>query len=345
MLRGCLGTAAPAIDCQLLLAAARDEKCEEGGDSGFGKTNAEPVASTAMEDVNKNVPVSGEGDLASSAPCNGGLLEPPPKRRRLMTSFRCSFRRARLEWRALMAEGVVKVRKRVIGRVGDDIIRSALDFIFRHDNVQLISWGTKRIRRGACVVEFPAVLHLKSQVQIFRDYETFVWANSDSGEQRVLGRTRFLNLVNMFTKGQLERKSSVDYVIGVLLYDNYTTLETIIKKEVHDVTIRNALCTKLIAVTDFINFGTRNYIGKDGDCLHDVNFAVLSGNVGRSGTAVVLKCGYCLAPFRLVNRIRRFIQRDIPCMGAVLDDATNKLHLLHAHILRCTMQERRIRRV
>lgn len=52
-----------------------------------------------------------------------------------------------------MAEGVVPVQQRVIRRVGDDIIRPTLKFVFRYDNVQLISWCVKKIRCSTLVVE------------------------------------------------------------------------------------------------------------------------------------------------------------------------------------------------
>lgn len=125
-----------------------------------------------------------------------------------------------------------------------------------------------------------------------------MWGDSNSRQQRALGRTMFLDLANMFTIGQLKRKSSVDYAVGVLLYGKCTTLENIVEKEVRDISIRNNLRTKLIVVINFIKFGARNHIAKDDDRIHDVNYAVLSGNQGRFGTAVVSKCGYCLIPIR-----------------------------------------------
>lgn len=82
VLRGCLCTAALAIHCQLLLSAACNEKCGKSDNSCSEKTDDEPVASTAVDDVNGNVPLPGEDTLASSTPCNRGSVEAPQKRHR-----------------------------------------------------------------------------------------------------------------------------------------------------------------------------------------------------------------------------------------------------------------------
>lgn len=110
----------------------------------------------------------------------------------------------------MLLDGVIPIHKRAVVRVANDVVSRDFAFIFRSDNVQLISWRAKRIRRSSTNVKFPAVLSLKSQAQIFRGYAGFLNAGVDASGQRMLGRTRFLELVNTFTKGKFKRKSSIN---------------------------------------------------------------------------------------------------------------------------------------
>lgn len=104
-------------------------------------------------------------------------------------------------WKALMRKGTIPVQKRVVARVCDDAIRSALAFLFLNYDVELISWRAKRITYNGKSIDFPPLLGLKGQVQIYCDYITLYEGQEPSICQRLLGRTRFLQLVNMFMKG------------------------------------------------------------------------------------------------------------------------------------------------
>lgn len=55
-------------------------------------------------------------------------------------------------------------------------------------------------------VMFPAVVNHEYQAQMLKGYETFVWHNSNSGQQRALRRTRFPDLVYCFRKGLLKSR-------------------------------------------------------------------------------------------------------------------------------------------
>lgn len=47
--------------------------------------------------------------------------------------------------------------------------------------------------------------------------------------RRQMGRTLFLKLVNVFTGGQLEIRSSVDYIVNTKVNENFITVKVIIE--------------------------------------------------------------------------------------------------------------------
>lgn len=144
-----------------------------------------------------------------------------------------------------------------------------------------------RTHRGASDIEIPAEFCFKNRPQIFEDFDKSASANSNSSQQRVLKWAMFCALVRRFMKGLLKDRSDVHNVSRSLLFEDRSTLETSFGMKVHDITIFEATCTCIVLTptSDFINFGARNYIKRDEDSIHEVNYVVLSRSPGRFGTA------------------------------------------------------------
>lgn len=71
-----------------------------------------------------------------------------------------------------------------------------------------------------------------------------------------------------------------------------------------DVVQRKELGKTMVAISDLIKFGLKTHFGKDKDCVHDVNYAVLTGTVQSGETTKTSNCAYWLSLFELVRRIR-----------------------------------------
>lgn len=120
-----LRTAATANDFHLVFAAGGNKMCEKSKDFDSKKNDKNLTESTAGKDNNKKISVSGELFDISSAPGNGGSLQPSATRQQSTAPFRHSFCCAIPEWRALVTRVVLPLRKSVTCRVGDNIIHTA----------------------------------------------------------------------------------------------------------------------------------------------------------------------------------------------------------------------------
>lgn len=61
-----------------------------------------------------------------------------------------------------------------------------------------------------------------------------------------------VQLVSAFTKCEQKRKGCVDFMLGVLVYENVSVLKEIVHKEVEDSDVRSQLKLRLTAITDFL---------------------------------------------------------------------------------------------
>lgn len=87
-------------------------------------------------------------------------------------------------------------------RVSDDIICSTLNsFLIKKMSSSFLEVAKNTMRYFRCKIS----RSFSSQKigQIFRDYKIFAGYDLNSGGKLVLGRTRYLDLVNMFSKGKL----------------------------------------------------------------------------------------------------------------------------------------------
>lgn len=84
--------------------------------------------------------------------------KPGLKKRRLSGYSSHRYKGARKDWDVLLSSARVLRKTRTVRRSVDGSIKEALKLIFRGDTIQLLSWGTKRIKVGGQWKYFPAVL-------------------------------------------------------------------------------------------------------------------------------------------------------------------------------------------
>lgn len=97
----------------------------------------------------------------------------------------------------------------------------AVCFLFQPNNLQLLSWHTERLpQQNGTIVDFPSIKRQRCRVHTSSDYDE----KHKAHPFLVLGRSMFTKTLTALTQGEQHRTNSVDYVIGVLRYDNVVTL-------------------------------------------------------------------------------------------------------------------------
>jgi hypothetical protein len=103
----------------------------------------------------------------------------------------------------------------------DQYVIRAVDYILSETNVQHVSWGTKRIIIGNKEVIFPRLIRRRIIQQILMGYIDLY-----PHDQRI-GNTSFKIVAKSITCHDQKAKSAVDYVSGILLYDNFILMRRI----------------------------------------------------------------------------------------------------------------------
>lgn len=90
-------------------------------------------------------------------------------------------------------------------------------------------------------IKLPCFMRKTSQQQVWRDIIAYRTENVLDEELPPIGRSYVMQLDTAFTTGGQKRRSFVDYMLGVLIYDNIPVLKYIIRVEVGDVCVRRRL--------------------------------------------------------------------------------------------------------
>lgn len=92
-------------------------------------------------------------------------------------------------------------RKHSRRKSDDSKIQHVWRFIFQPDVTQLLAWGTIRIRSGGGWSLFTDIVRKMSTEHMRRAYRGRALGDED-GEKDIYGRTIFLKLVSMITRGE-----------------------------------------------------------------------------------------------------------------------------------------------
>jgi hypothetical protein len=121
-----------------------------------------------------------------------------------------------------MKEGnVICPPVRSSARYDDQCVRRAVYYIISEKNVHHISWGTKRIIIGNKEVIFPRLIRRQIIQQILMGYIDLY-----PHDQRI-GNTSFKIVAKSITCHNQKAKNAVDYVSGILIYDNFILIRRI----------------------------------------------------------------------------------------------------------------------
>ena len=100
-------------------------------------------------------------------------------------------------------------------RCEDDRIQEVVNFIFRDDNIQMLSWGTKPLFVDGEWVSFPSILRRMEAFPMWHKYSKEIILNGNG--KKPICTILFMESVRMLTSGIEGRKSCVDYHLGGLI--------------------------------------------------------------------------------------------------------------------------------
>lgn len=119
-------------------------------------------------------------------------------------------------------------------------MRHALRFIFQPEVIQLLAWGTIRLKFNEEWKIFPGIIQKLSTKHMWRAYRDRA-SDADGAEADIYDRSVILRLVPMMTRVEQKSKSSVDYILGALVHENLETVGRIVDQEMGDVRRRKEL--------------------------------------------------------------------------------------------------------
>lgn len=222
-------------------------------DNGSGSNMEEPrtalQAGNRTEDRDRN--------------CNGmrptGVSDPGAEgiRKNLSGGFQRLQKTSRTDWLTLVATGALSTETKRRRHFEDDILVRMLCFLFRADNVQLLSWGTKRVMYNGEIHRFPAVIRRTSGEGLWRRYNREMGIRNNVDR---VGRTVFRSIVSYLTKGQLEARTCIDYYQDSLVNENVKLLKEIIKKECDPSMDHSLVLKRLDAITGFLKCNYANHL-------------------------------------------------------------------------------------
>lgn len=109
------------------------------------------------------------------------------------------FRKARADWNYLLCTGKLPEAALSKTKASEEVIRHAVMFLFRPENVQLLSWGCKRVKVDGEWKDFPSIMRKATKDALYRLY-----CNSGTespNDQKLLGRSCFVSIAGALTRG------------------------------------------------------------------------------------------------------------------------------------------------
>lgn len=140
--------------------------------------------------------------------------------------------------------------------------------------------------------------------------------------QDIDGRRIFLKLVGMFTRGEQKRRSSVDYMLGALIYDNVDNVTRLVENEVIEDGTKRKLKRQLDAIVEYMKLYYCGHIGMDDDVCHNMAYSLHGTKVG-DDAITKSTCKSCLVPFQVLTDIADNVTDMTPEMATALASAMN----------------------
>lgn len=183
----------------------------------------------------------------------------------------------------------------------DQSIEETLKYVLSDMNVQLMSWGTTRIKVNGEKKRFQHLVRKVGIEVMWRNYgrESQLF----SANTKKVGRTLFCSIVSRLTKGDIKQRACVDYKLHALEYENVSTINRIIEDHVREMKDRRQLKKQLNAVKEYLKYSYVTHVKRsDDDPCHDTKFALKLGLFNEQSRT--LRCRDCKICFKYLNDLR-----------------------------------------
>lgn len=156
--------------------------------------------------------------------------------------------RARLDMKMMEEHGAVSKRRKSRKVFDDETLKNTLRFIFMSANMQLMAWGTRRIKINGEYKIFTLMMREISNEAMWRRYamDSVVFPDGVSKVKR----TVFIDIVRTLMKANISQLACIDYKLHALVYENSCTLQRIIEEQVRRTEERRILKKKLEGVIE-----------------------------------------------------------------------------------------------
>jgi len=220
-------------------------------------------------------------------------------------------------------------------------VRMAVGIILSPENVNFLSWGTKRVKLKNGSVILPALTRRHSTEAIFESYLAY------AGNDGILSRSTFSRIVAALTANGVVLRRAVDYVVGLLVNDPFDNLKTMVLR-------LNLTSTQILEdmtiVRSYLKYGfdTRVKASQGHRCiLHNIKYALSSEDTTSPARII---CDDCKAVFYFFARFKTLLSSrgadDVhPSTLKLVDDCSEKARIFLGHRLRTINQQLAIQRL
>lgn len=218
----------------------------------------------------------------------------------------------------------------------DQTLRETVRYILQGNNVQLLSWGTRKMFVNGQRRQFPVLVRRSSVDVMWRNYAR-ERSRFPSGVKKVR-RTVFCDIASKLTRGDTKQRACIDYKLHALVYQNINTLGRIIENHVRECDKRKELKTKMKGVSEFLKYSYITHLKEDSnDPFHNMKYALGHGKFNNE----VQKgdCRECNAVFKFLRELKGEIIDSSPSLEKILINAAMKFEVFMGHMVRKNVQE------
>lgn len=185
------------------------------------------------------------------------------KGKKIVSNSRSMWRHwcARRDMRNILQTGKLEPARNVRTCFEEYTLQETVRYILQGNNVQLLSWGTRRLFIHGERRQFPLFVRKVGIEVLWRFY-----AKDKAGFPTIVkkvGRTLFCEIVSELTKGDVKQRACVDCKLHNLVYENSDIIKRIIDNNVRDIKKRKQLRKKLKGVCEFLKYSYITHFNED----------------------------------------------------------------------------------
>jgi hypothetical protein len=252
------------------------------------------------------------------------------------------FVEARKKKKSLIVGVELVKQSRSVEQYKPNSVKKAVDYILSEDNIQILSWGTKKLMIGQQEYTIPKLCRKKIPTNILRGYrEKYPDEDGIDEDGKIItglhedsiGDISFLKIVSTLTFNDTRSATAVDYATGILLYDNFDMVKRVIKTLVDQET-KDAFLVEAEKVILFLKSKFPKHITKDGENIsgHKLEYGLCGKNYPNESPQT---CIDCQKPFKFFHKLMLDVHAQ---HHNLLKECQHKVLLYMGHTVRVVNQ-------